>query len=217
MRDYIPQGMEDEDLDGEYLDMEEPIEGDFTLRATLAGLGVGVVLCMTNIYFGLQTGACHSISYNIRSAQTFPFRMGVNDVSAIRSPWICNIPRPCFPSSIVPVHETFHTSRERRATDNSRGYRDHATRCWSCGNHTGVEHDEPRDRWARAALHGMGRSGHVVFGGSFFRASDFINVNIFLKRSWETYLCSVFLAVPLRKQVIVKEKLVFPSGSTCYD
>lgn len=71
MRDYIPQSMEDEDLDGEYLDMEVPIEGDFTLRATLAGLGVGVVLCMTNIYFGLQTGACHSVSYNIRSAQRF--------------------------------------------------------------------------------------------------------------------------------------------------
>lgn len=37
---------------------EEPVvQGDFTWRAVLVGLGVGVILCMTNIYFGLQTGA----------------------------------------------------------------------------------------------------------------------------------------------------------------
>lgn len=172
MLEYIPQGMGDEDLDGEYLDMEEPIEGDFTLRAILAGLGVGVVLCMTNIYFGLQTGACYFISHNIRSAKPFLFRVGVNDVSTIRPPWICHIPRSCFPSSIVSIHETVHTSRERRAADSSRGYGDHAPRRWPCRNHTRVKHDELRDRWARAALHGMGGSGHVVFGSSFFRVSD---------------------------------------------
>lgn len=98
--------------------------------------------------------------------------MGVNDVSTIRPPWICHIPRSCFSSSIVSIHETVHTSRERRATDNSRGYGDHAPRRWPCRNHTRVEHDELRDRWARAALHGMGGSGHVVFGSSFFRVSD---------------------------------------------
>lgn len=35
---------------------EEVLEGDFTFRAVFVGLLVGVVLCMTNIYFGLQTG-----------------------------------------------------------------------------------------------------------------------------------------------------------------
>jgi len=36
---------------------EEPVlEGDFTLRAVVVGLGVGCILCFTNIYFGLQTG-----------------------------------------------------------------------------------------------------------------------------------------------------------------
>lgn len=83
MREYIPQGMEDEDLDGEYLDMEEPIEGDFTLRAILAGLGVGVVLCMTNIYFGLQTGACHFVDHNILSAK--PFLLGWVSMMSLQS------------------------------------------------------------------------------------------------------------------------------------
>jgi hypothetical protein len=45
------------DEDG-FEDAVEPshFDEDFTLRAVVVGLLVGVILCMTNIYFGLQTG-----------------------------------------------------------------------------------------------------------------------------------------------------------------
>ncbi len=37
-------------------DAAVPLEGDFTPRAVLVGLAVGVLLAFTNLYFGLQTG-----------------------------------------------------------------------------------------------------------------------------------------------------------------
>lgn len=51
----IPQADDDYD-DGSMYGEAPLIEGDFTIRAVTVGLGVGVLLAMSNMYFGLQTG-----------------------------------------------------------------------------------------------------------------------------------------------------------------
>lgn len=56
----FPDASDDENND-QAVDYEEAVlEGDFTWRAVIVGLGVGVILCMTNIYFGLQSGVFRS-------------------------------------------------------------------------------------------------------------------------------------------------------------
>ncbi|KIR26658.1 oligopeptide transporter 8 [Cryptococcus deuterogattii 99/473] len=166
MRDYIPQGMEDEDLDGEYLDMEEPIEGDFTLRATLAGLGVGVVLCMTNIYFGLQTGWVSMMSLQSALLGFAIFRV------------------PAFLPRLFPSMKPF-TPQENVVLQTT----------------------------AVATGTMPLAAGLVGIIPALSMMSPEIDGREPLFMGWVDLVMCVFLAVPLRKQVIVKEKLVFPSGT----
>lgn len=78
---HVPPPPSDGDDGSMYGDLPI-IEGDFSLRAVVVGLGVGVILCMTNIYFGLQTGRCLVLSSTCERAPSssfvpppaFPFR-----------------------------------------------------------------------------------------------------------------------------------------------
>jgi hypothetical protein len=42
------------DQEADLYEERDTTNGDFTFRAVFVGLLVGVILCMTNIYFGLQ-------------------------------------------------------------------------------------------------------------------------------------------------------------------
>ncbi|WVO22640.1 uncharacterized protein IAS62_003970 [Cryptococcus decagattii] len=174
MRDYIPQGMEDEDLDGEYLDMEEPIEGDFTLRATLAGLGVGVVLCMTNIYFGLQTGWVSMMSLQSALLGFAIFRV------------------PAFLPRLFPSMRPF-TPQENVVLQTT------AVATGTMPLAAGLVGIIPALSMMSPEIDGR----EPLFMGWIDLVMWCLAVAFF----------GVFLAVPLRKQVIVKEKLVFPSGT----
>ncbi|OXB36338.1 oligopeptide transporter 8 [Cryptococcus neoformans] len=174
MLEYIPQGMGDEDLDGEYLDMEEPIEGDFTLRAILAGLGVGVVLCMTNIYFGLQTGWVSMMSLQSALLGFAIFRV------------------PAFLPRLFPSMRPF-TPQENVVLQTT------AVATGTMPLAAGLVGIIPALSMMNLEIDGR----EPLFMGWGDLVMWCLAVAFF----------GVFLAVPLRKQVIVKEKLVFPSGT----
>ncbi|KAK4684568.1 required for meiotic nuclear division protein 1, partial [Tremellales sp. Uapishka_1] len=162
------------DID-EALEGEEPIlEGDFTFRAVAVGLLVGVVLCMTNIYFGLQTGWVSMMS--LQSAllgfaifkvfplipsmfpNSKPLTVQENVVLQTTAVATGTMPLAAGLVGIIPALGMLDFEQDGRGPV-SLGY-------WSLV------------MWCLA----------VAFFG-------------------------VFLAAPLRRQVIVKEKLVFPSGT----
>ncbi|WWC73114.1 uncharacterized protein I206_107080 [Kwoniella pini CBS 10737] len=151
-----------------------PIEGDFTFRAVAVGLGVGVILCMTNIYFGLQTGWVSMMS--LQSAllgfaifkllphlpslfpSSKPLTPQENVVLQTTAVATGTMPLAAGLVGIIPALEMMNLKEDGREPI-KLGYLSLVAWCLA-----------------------------VAFFG-------------------------VFLAAPLRRQVIVKEKLVFPSGT----
>ncbi|WVQ81217.1 hypothetical protein IAT38_003339 [Cryptococcus sp. DSM 104549] len=175
MREYIPtdEQSEDEDYDG-FVAEEEPIEGDFTLRAVLVGLAVGVVLCMTNIYFGLQTGWVSMMSLQSALLGFAIFRLPP------LLPRLFPAMRPLTPQENVVLQTT-------------------AVATGTMPLAAGLVGIIPALGMMTEELDGRGP----------------------IELSWGSLVLwclavaffGVFLASPLRRQVIVKEKLVFPSGT----
>ncbi|ODN95854.1 oligopeptide transporter 8 [Cryptococcus wingfieldii CBS 7118] len=174
MRDYIPDVPSDgEDYDA-VLTEEEPIEGDFTPRAVIAGLGVGVVLCMTNIYFGLQTGWVSMMSLQSALLGFAVFRIPV------LLPRLFPNMRPLTPQENVVLQTT-------------------AVATGTMPLAAGLVGIIPALGMLTEEIDGQGPV-HMGWGSLVMWC---LAVAFF----------GVFLAAPLRRQVIVKEKLVFPSGT----
>ncbi|WVO15478.1 hypothetical protein L204_103136 [Cryptococcus depauperatus] len=175
MRTYIPSIAESEEPDNyAYMQNDEPIEDDFTLRAVLAGLGVGVVLCMTNIYFGLQTGWV-----SMMAPQSALLGFALFRLPAFVPKFFPSF-KPLTPQENVVIQTTAVATGTMPIAAGLIGV------IPALGMLT-------KDVDGQGPLH-LGYWSLVLWclGVAFF---------------------GVFLAAPLRRQVIVKEKLVFPSGT----
>ncbi|KAL7421264.1 OPT superfamily [Cryptotrichosporon argae] len=148
-----------------------PIEGDFTVRAVGVGLGVGVVLCMTNIYFGLQTGWV-----SMMSLQSALLGYAIFQLVPLAFP----SSRPLTPQENVVLQTT-------------------AVATGTMPMAAGLVGIVPALSLLSPAL-----DGHAPISLSYTSLVLWCLAVAFF---------GVFLAAPLRKQVIVKEKLVFPSGT----
>ncbi|OCF41916.1 oligopeptide transporter 8 [Kwoniella heveanensis CBS 569] len=153
---------------------DELIEGDFTFRAVLVGLLVGLVLCMTNIYFGLQTGwvSMMSLQSALLGFAIFKF--------------LPLVPR-LFPSS-KPLTPQENVVLQTTAVA------------------TGTM---PLAAGLVGIIPALGMMTMKEDG------RDPIVLSYWSLVLWclAVAFFGVFLAAPLRRQVIVKEKLVFPSGT----
>lgn len=141
---------------------------NFTLRGILVGLGVGLIICFSNMYFGLQTGWVSSMSMPA-SLIGFAFFRTLSR----------HLDLPFTPVENVLV----------QTVAGSMG-----TMPLGCG-FVGVMP-------ALNYMLGEDESGPLVLG-------------IGKLCLWALGLCffGVVFAVPLRRQVIIKEKLPFPSGT----
>ncbi|KAL1407604.1 OPT superfamily [Vanrija albida] len=151
-----------------------PIEGDFTFRAVAVGLGVGVILCMTNIYFGLQTGWVSMMSLQSALLGFAIFKLGPL------------FPR-LFPKS-APLSPQENVVLQTTAVA------------------TGTM---PLAAGLVGIIPALGMMNQEQDG------RDPIELSYTSLVLWclAVAFFGVFLAVPLRRQVIIKEKLVFPSGT----
>ncbi|OBT73355.1 hypothetical protein VF21_07705 [Pseudogymnoascus sp. 05NY08] len=169
----------DEELDGEGLQNRRSEEAsflsehghepqNFTLRGILVGLGVGLVICFSNMYFGLQTGWISSMSMP-SSLIGFAFFKTLSK----------HLDIPFTPVENVLV----------QTVAGSMG-----TMPLGCG-FVGV----------MPALNYLLKPEE---GGPLF-------LSLWKLILWALGLCffGVVFAVPLRRQVIIREKLKFPSGT----
>ncbi|RSH95296.1 hypothetical protein EHS25_000383 [Saitozyma podzolica] len=167
----IPASPEDDERD-EYIE-EEVYENDFTFRAVFVGLLVGVVLCMTNVYFGLQTGWVSMMS--LQSAL-----LGFAIFKAI--------PRVLPRLKIKPFTPQENVILQTVAV---------ATGTMPLA--AGLVGIIPALEMMSETMDGR---GPVVLGAAGL-----------IMWCMAVAFFGVFLAAPLRRQVIIKEKLVFPSGT----
>ncbi|KAI1381564.1 OPT superfamily oligopeptide transporter [Hypoxylon crocopeplum] len=159
---YPPEADEDVE-DVKYL----PEGRHFTLRGVAAGLVVGLVICFSNMYFGLQTGwismmtmPSSLLGFGIFKALsrhlTFPFSPVENVLVQSVAGGMAIMPLGCGFVGVLPAMEYLLKSSEQGP----------------------------------------------------------INLSIWKLIIWSLGLCyfGVVFAVPLRRQVIIREKLKFPSG-----
>ncbi|KAH8083524.1 putative oligopeptide transporter [Filobasidium floriforme] len=152
---------------------EVEYEGDFTLRAVVVGLLVGVLLAFTNLYFGLQSGWISMMSLQ----------------SSLLGFAIFKLPLPRF---LSPPDRPF-TAQENVVVQTT------AVATGTLPLAAGLVGIIPALEQLDLTLDGVGP----------------MRLSFWQLIGWSIGICffGVFLAVPLRKQVIVKEKLVFPSGT----
>ena len=141
---------------------------NFTVRGVLVGLGIGVIICFSNMYFGLQTGWVSSMSMpsaligfaffkSIANHIDFPFTPVENVLVQTVAGALGTMPLGCGFVGVMPALNYMLKSEE---------------------------------------------NGPLVLGlGKLI--------------VWSLGIClfGVVFAVPLRKQVIIREKLMFPSGT----
>lgn len=141
---------------------------NFTIRGVLVGLVIGVVICFSNIYFGLQTGWISGMSMPsaligfgffraISSKLSMPFTPVENVLVQTVAGSVGTMPLGCGFVGVIPALEYLLTPEEGGPLDLGTG---------------------KLILWA---------VGICLFG--------------------------VVIAVPLRKQVIIREKLKYPTGS----
>ncbi|WVR09100.1 hypothetical protein IAU60_006162 [Kwoniella sp. DSM 27419] len=174
------RGLGREGEEHEYDDRDElgvdvtQIEGDFTWRAVSVGLAVGVILCMTNIYFGLQTGWVSMMSLQSALLGFAIFKV------------LPYVPRLFPASSPLTPQENVVLQTTAVAT---------GTMPLAAGL-VGII-----PALGMLTMEEDGRDPIIL--GYWSLVMWCLAVAFF----------GVFLAAPLRRQVIVKEKLVFPSGT----
>ena len=141
---------------------------NFTIRGVLVGLVIGIVICFSNIYFGLQTGWISGMAMPsallgfgffraISSKLTLPFSPVENVLIQTVASSVGTMPLGCGFVGVMPALEYLLTPEENGPLQLSLG----KLMLWAVGI--------------------------CLFG--------------------------VVFAVPLRKQVIIREKLKFPTGS----
>ncbi|CDZ98057.1 Tetracycline resistance protein TetB/drug resistance transporter [Phaffia rhodozyma] len=150
---------------------QEPIEGDFTIRAVSVGLLVGSVVALSNLYFGLQTGWI-----SMMSLQSALLGFGIFKI----------LP------SFLPFKKPF-TMQENVVMQTT------AVATGTLPLAAGLVGIIPALEMLEESIDGQ---GPVIF--TFWQL---------IAWSLAVAFFGVFLAAPLRKQVIVKEKLAFPSGT----
>ncbi|GAA6040286.1 hypothetical protein JCM8097_009401 [Rhodosporidiobolus ruineniae] len=150
----------------------ETEQGELTLRAIVAGLSIGVLLALTNMYFGLQTGWISMMSLQASLLGFAVFKV------LPKSPW--------FAARPLSIHENIVLQTTAVATGTlplAAGY-------------VGII---PALAQLRPSLD---NSPPLI-----------LSFSALLLWSFAVAFFGVFLAVPLRRQVVVREKLVFPSGT----
>ena len=171
-------------IDGGHDDMEEENEHrqdvkqflaeraesdtNFTIRGVLVGLGIGIIICFSNTYFGLQTGWVSGMAMPA-SLLGFAFFRSIRGV----------LKYPFTPVENVLVQTV-----------------------------AGAVGTMPL---------GVGCVGVLPALNFLLKPSDNGPINLGLGKLiiWSVGICflGVFVAVPLRKEVIIREKLRFPSGT----
>ncbi|ORY20306.1 OPT oligopeptide transporter protein-domain-containing protein [Naematelia encephala] len=161
--------LEQDEYDEEDLFVEDAVlENDFTFRAVAVGLLVGVLLCMTNIYFGLQTGWVSMMSLQ----------------SALIGFAIFKLLPSLFPHFTPQENVILQTTAVATGTM--------PLAAGLVGIVPALEMMTVREDGREPIILSYGSLVLWCLAVAFF---------------------GVFLAAPLRRQVIVKEKLVFPSGT----
>lgn len=183
---YVPP-VEDEYDDDEVNVYEDApvIEGDFTLRAVLVGLGVGVLLAMSNMYFGLQTGG-----WCLLTQLTTGWVSMMSLQSALLGFAVFKLP------GLMP--KLFPNSRPLTAQEN--------VVLQTTAVATGTM---PLAAGFVGIIPALAMMNEEEDG----RGPIVLSYTSLVLWSLGVAFFGVFLAVPLRRQVIVKEKLVFPSGT----
>ncbi|BEI92704.1 uncharacterized protein CcaverHIS019_0503320 [Cutaneotrichosporon cavernicola] len=150
------------------------LEACFTPRAVIVGLGVGVLLCMTNMYFGLQTGWV-----SMMSLQSALLGFAIFKLPSVLPRFFPNVRPLSAPENVV-----IQTTAVATGT-------------------------MPLAAGLVGIIPALGMMSQEVDG------RDPIVLSYWHLVIWclAVAFFGVFLAVPLRRQVIVKEKLVFPSGT----
>ncbi|EIW67040.1 hypothetical protein TREMEDRAFT_64906 [Tremella mesenterica DSM 1558] len=176
-RTAILEAEDEEEENGEFDGVEEDqvIEGDFTFRAVFTGLLVGVLICATNLYLGLQSGWVSMMA--LQSALVgFALLKVIPDA----------LPR------LFPRIRTF-TPQENVILQTV------AVATGTMPLAAGLVGIIPALEMMTVEQDGRGPISLTY-------------VNLVL---WclAVAFFGVFLAAPLRRQVIIKEKLVFPSGT----
>ncbi|BGP17536.1 hypothetical protein JCM10213_004078 [Rhodosporidiobolus nylandii] len=151
-------------------DNDEPAE--LTFRAVVAGLAIGILLCMTNMYFGLQTGWISMMSLQASLLGFAVFKV------LPKSPWFSQRP--------LTIHENIVLQTTAVATGTL------PLAAGMVGIIPALAQLTPETDNSSPIIPSGGALLAWSFGVAFF---------------------GVFLAVPLRRQVVVREKLVFPSGT----
>ncbi|WWC91243.1 uncharacterized protein L201_006186 [Kwoniella dendrophila CBS 6074] len=169
----LPNESDDEDFERE-VDEQGLIEGDFTLRAVAVGLGVGVILCMTNIYFGLQTGWVSMMSLQSALLGFALFKLLPHLKTLFPNS------RPLTPQENVVLQTTAVATGTMPLA---------------------------------AGLVGIIPALEMLTVKEDGREPIKLNYGQLVAWCLAVAFFGVFLAAPLRRQVIVKEKLVFPSGT----
>ena len=150
--------------------LAERAESDtnFTIRGVLVGLGIGIIICFSNTYFGLQTGWVSGMAMPA-SLLGFAFFRSIRGV----------LKYPFTPVENVLVQTV-----------------------------AGAVGTMPL---------GVGCVGVLPALNFLLKPSDNGPINLGLGKLiiWSVGICflGVFVAVPLRKEVIIREKLRFPSGT----
>ncbi|BGP33285.1 OPT super [Rhodotorula toruloides] len=148
-------------------------ESEFTLRAVVVGLAIGVLLACTNTYFGLQTGWVSMMSLQASLLGFAVFKVLPNS--------------PLFDRRPLTVHENIVLQTTAVATGTL-----------------------PLAAGFVGIIPALAQLSPGLDGGAH---PLILSWPALLAWSLAVAFFGVFLAVPLRRQVIVKEKLVFPSGT----
>ncbi|SCV70481.1 BQ2448_1875 [Microbotryum intermedium] len=147
-------------------------EPEFTLRAVIAGLVIGTLLCFTNMYFGLQSGWISMMSLQASLLGFSVFKV---------------LPQSSlFAKKPLSVHENIVLQTTAVATGTL-----------------------PLAAGLVGVIPALAQLSPSIDG------SPPLVLSFVALCAWcfAVAFFGVFLAVPLRRQVIVKEKLVFPSGT----
>ncbi|GEM08840.1 hypothetical protein Rt10032_c06g2857 [Rhodotorula toruloides] len=148
-------------------------EPEFTFRAVLAGLAIGVLLACTNTYFGLQTGWVSMMSLQASLLGFAVFKVLPNS--------------PLFDRRPLTVHENIVLQTIAVATGTL-----------------------PLAAGFVGVIPALAQLSPDLDSGA---QPLILSWPALLAWSIAVAFFGVFLAVPLRRQVIVREKLVFPSGT----
>ena len=160
--------LEEQDQTAEFLAERAESDTNFTVRGVLVGLVIGVIVCFSNTYFGLQTG------------------------------WISGMAMPAslvgfaFFKSIAPLLKTPFTPVENVLVQSV----------------SGAVGTMPLGVGCVGVLPALNILLEPYENGP-------LDLSISKLLAWSVGICffGVFVAVPLRKQVIIREKLRFPSGT----